>query len=307
MTETRILRRNRNIFTDKSKKTFRRAFDRQTKILAETSGQAYNDTNTYINMSDLYSVLIKTAGRIADNYASDIIADIEAVKSVIATCPKAEENFTDIIPIGFRKMGADGTSSIMHNLTQSLDFFTGYIYPERYYHTIMAIEIECEVTTKQPEHRRNSVPYVRARLKDITHELHSVAISDLPEDMKSSVKYTETKPYVPDGVPGNHDERMDKLREFYADYQRYWIYANRVSLEHVTRYYRANWTFNGIKADNGSVLQDFHDFKKTTVLDIEFMRSILTPQNFQIYEIMMNDIYLGTDDESEEGSDAGDS
>ena len=62
-----------------------------------------------INMSAIYSKLIKEAGRICEYYASDLLFDLEGVKSWIDGCSKSEYAPARGVSFcfGFRKMGVD--------------------------------------------------------------------------------------------------------------------------------------------------------------------------------------------------------
>lgn len=66
------------------------------------SGQASDYKN--LNISDVYTRMIQEAGK-CDNYASDILHDIEDLKERIEKMPV---NGNDRMYIGYRDMGTDG-------------------------------------------------------------------------------------------------------------------------------------------------------------------------------------------------------
>lgn len=94
------------------------------------------------NMSAIYSELIKEAGRICEHFASDLLIDLESVKSWIDGCSKSEyapARGTSFC-FGFRKMGVDHwefaknrTNSELYKLYR-LDLSTahGYIKADLY-------------------------------------------------------------------------------------------------------------------------------------------------------------------------------
>lgn len=95
-----------------------------------------------LNMSAIYSQLIKEAGRICEYYASDLLIDLEAVEKWIDGCSKSEYAPARGISFcfGFRKMGVDHwnfaknrTNSEIYKLYR-LDLSTahGYIKADLY-------------------------------------------------------------------------------------------------------------------------------------------------------------------------------
>jgi len=68
-----------------------------------------------INMSSIYSLLIKEAAR-CDHYASDVVLDIESIEEKL----KAAQTSWDYY-VGFRDMGVDGPSFVKIRLEKAND------------------------------------------------------------------------------------------------------------------------------------------------------------------------------------------
>ena len=82
-------------------------------------GYRYEDRFNGINLSSLFSFLIREAGRLCDNYASDMFYELKAIEqrwygkdSVLFNSEEIVDGTYDEIIIGIRESGVDGMSFI---------------------------------------------------------------------------------------------------------------------------------------------------------------------------------------------------
>lgn len=96
---------------------------------------------TEINMSDVYSVLIKEAAK-CNYYASDLIYDIREIEERLKSFDTGNEECFEPILIGFRKMGVDGNSFVLPRVTEaSKGCAYAICYPHDYF-CVFAITFE---------------------------------------------------------------------------------------------------------------------------------------------------------------------
>lgn len=100
-----------------------------------------------INLSSINSHLIRTCGRLVEDYNSDIIIDINAFNKFLDGYETSQG--TKIYMIGFRKYGVDGLSFINHRINE----------PDTY-RSIMSITVE-----KEFEHSQD---HIKITLNELT-------------------------------------------------------------------------------------------------------------------------------------------
>lgn len=98
---------------------------RNTGKEIKTDGYFYHGRNE-INMSSIYTKLIQDAGRYCENFASDLLYDIDRIKNII----KSGKSGTAYI--GFRDNGVDGNEYISVREPDEIDSV---------YHAIYRVEI----------------------------------------------------------------------------------------------------------------------------------------------------------------------
>lgn len=136
-----------------------------------------------INISSIITKLIQETGRFTENYASDLLYDID---HVIAMTEKHKvmpgENV--IIGFGIRENGVDGNSFLMNRLKDSLGYY-GYPDYARNYRKIYAVRIRNRY--KQPN-MLDGIPDCEVILRDITHSLNKMDERDKTWNPDEDVK-----------------------------------------------------------------------------------------------------------------------
>lgn len=129
----------------------KKAFDKSKSI--ETT--VVNDYKTGVspNLSRIFTILIQSAGRYYENYASDILYDTTRIQNAIANID-TQINSTEYELVGIRKNGVDGNEYIKSR-------FYGSDINE--YHEVFAIKLSFDANTAT----------LTCDLKDITSALLS--------------------------------------------------------------------------------------------------------------------------------------
>lgn len=129
----------------------KKAFDKSKSI--ETT--VVNDYKTGVspNLSRIFTILIQSAGRYCENYASDILYDTTRIQNAIANID-TQTNNTEYELVGIRKNGVDGNEYIKSR-------FYGSDINE--YHEVFAIKLSFDASTAT----------LTCDLKDITSALLS--------------------------------------------------------------------------------------------------------------------------------------
>ena len=116
-----------------------------------------------INISSIITKLIQETGRFTENYASDLLYDIDH---------------------GIRENGVDGNSFLMNRLKDSLGYY-GYPDYARNYRKIYAVRIRNRY--KQPN-TLDGIPDCEVILRDITHSLNKMDERDKTWNPDEDVK-----------------------------------------------------------------------------------------------------------------------
>lgn len=143
------------------------AFAKSNTILSTSQGDI-----SYINVSDIATILIQNVGRFCESYASDFLITWETVQSLINNKQLAVQDLTDkestqdIIIFAIRKRGVDGNGYLINNLENYADT-PGRI--TEYYRKILALEIKRYKNQIDPR-----TISVACTLKDITNNIRYV-------------------------------------------------------------------------------------------------------------------------------------
>ena len=129
-----------------------------------------------INISDITTRLIQTAGRFTEHYASDLLYDIDHIIAMTSK-HKVMPGEDVIIAAGFRENGVDHNAFLMNRLQESLSYvgLSGYPDYARHYRKIYAVRIE---NAYEPDSCFDQVPGCTVTLRDITHNLVAFQDSD---------------------------------------------------------------------------------------------------------------------------------
>ena len=120
------------------KTIFKKAFKESDKILSQANGQIIENHRTNINWSDIQTILIKKAGLLCENYASDIIIDIDSIKAILDNIRDLTEPVISIA--GIRESGVDHDEFVLSQINSyESNYHTGYT--KLYYRAILAVEI----------------------------------------------------------------------------------------------------------------------------------------------------------------------
>ena len=145
------------------KSIFARAFAKTETILKQCEGQIIENHRTNINWSDIQTILIKKAGLLCENYASDIIIDIDSIKAILDNIRDLTEPVISIA--GIRESGVDHDEFVLSQINSyESNHHTGYT--KLYYRAILAVEIT-------PIFEDNKLSNCCLILKDIREELGS--------------------------------------------------------------------------------------------------------------------------------------
>lgn len=90
---------------DRDELNFDELFEKCDDVLSEESCLRDSDGTFSINLSSPLTLLIQTAGRYCERYASDLFYDWETITKLIKTPPKDGDNV--LFVFGFRKNGVD--------------------------------------------------------------------------------------------------------------------------------------------------------------------------------------------------------
>ena len=95
------------------------AYNTERRTVIETSGQFVNG-HVNVNLSTIWSRLIKEAARVCDFYASDLLIDIASVENQLDVCVSNNEEHTWLF--GFRRSGVDGNAFIAQRGIKSSEY-----------------------------------------------------------------------------------------------------------------------------------------------------------------------------------------
>lgn len=115
---------------DSKSLNFAEIFEKSDNILRETLAYSNNDGTFDVNLSSILTILIQTAGRYCESYASDLFIDWEEVKKFIDFPPIAGNQ--KLFIFGFRKSGVDHAEYVRNSSTSGLK-----------YRKIFALKINC--------------------------------------------------------------------------------------------------------------------------------------------------------------------
>ena len=143
-------------------------------VLATTRGQVIREcgvTRTNINMSDVYTRLIQSAGRFAESYASDLLYDIGAVEDLISRPPDPDdfngaESLDYYMAAGIRESGVDGNDFLMDHLRKSVSPPFGYTDVRSRYRKVLCVHVKFTPAA------------VEVSLDNVTDHLGTLAESD---------------------------------------------------------------------------------------------------------------------------------
>ena len=94
-------------------------YNSERKNIIEASGQFVNG-HISVNLSSIWSRLIKEAARVCDFYASDLLIDIASVEEQLETFVRNGEEHTWLF--GFRRSGVDGNAFIAQRGIKSSEY-----------------------------------------------------------------------------------------------------------------------------------------------------------------------------------------
>lgn len=290
------LRRHRTTYNDYAPRTFRAAFERcrsQTEIT--THGSGFNGNEPNVNLSDIFSAIIRASGHVTTAYNSDILYDIDTIKTVLnraANHAWLSENFTDIVVIGFRKSGADSTDAILQKLESTVDLMTGFVHADMYYHTILAVEILA--TAKEPAPKESvklSRPRLDVTLRDITNDVYKLDPADVKDEFKKQ-RLTEINRPKKESVRRTPEEIETAIRKYYEVYLKHWLYDSGLTIQQIADYLKEHETLKGVTEHAYDEPHDYESFKTNLLLSEDYMFTVLNGKNlFDEYMSVIDDLY----------------
>lgn len=126
-------------------------FNKSNNVKSDSTGQFVNE-HVSINLSTIESILIESAGRYCDRYASDILITRDSMVEYINE--KVSDDY-DYFVFAMRKHGADG-KSYLHERAKQYD--TGYL--SQFYRQIYICKVE---------HIGNDVKVTMKEIGDVCH------------------------------------------------------------------------------------------------------------------------------------------
>lgn len=135
--------------TDPKEFDFNELFEDSEHILSSECTYSDNDGTFNINISSPLTVLIQTAGKYCESFASDVLYEIESIKKFISQPPAAGEE--KMFVMGFRKSGVD------HEIYIRNSQVSGLIYRK-----ILVLKVKCTESELMTYNKLN------VELKDIT-------------------------------------------------------------------------------------------------------------------------------------------
>lgn len=151
---------DQNFNEDYIKNAFERGMGKCLEVSGKLISEAYTgEKQQYranINMSSIYTELIQNTGRFCEQYASDLLIDIDRVKAILAT--PVDTDTEDYIVFALRQSGVDSNSYVSANLENYGRKDSGWI--GLYYRRIYALKI-----------RRESDGYIVCELRDVSSDI----------------------------------------------------------------------------------------------------------------------------------------
>lgn len=122
------------------KETFARIFEQSDIVLSDCSTYIPVSTTTphmTINMSDIETILIQTAGRWCERYASDLLIGLDAMQESLKEHVENKDIVDpEVFIFGFRRSGVDHDVYVMSNMKNS------NCHISEYYNKIYAVKIQ---------------------------------------------------------------------------------------------------------------------------------------------------------------------
>ena len=118
----------------KTELTSQELFEKMQPAFQETYTAQLLSDGLSVNMSDIYSTLIKEAAR-CNSYNSDVVYDINYIHDKLKEYRGG--NFEPIF-VGFRKYGVDGTSYILSRME---DYSSPYLCLSREYFVVYSVTL----------------------------------------------------------------------------------------------------------------------------------------------------------------------
>ena len=115
---------------DSKSLNFAEIFEKSDNILRETLAYSNNDGTFDVNLSSILTILIQTADRYCESYASDLFIDWEDVKKFIDFPPIAGNQ--KLFIFGFRKSGVDHEAYVRNSSCSGLR-----------YRKVFALKVNC--------------------------------------------------------------------------------------------------------------------------------------------------------------------
>jgi len=168
--------------TGRTYATIRDAYDHSNEGLREHGYMATEHGMTAINMSSIYTKIIQDVGRFAERFASDVLYELENIRSLCENAYPLEQDIDEIFVMGIQKDGVDGNNSLMNKLVQTqrgpLD---SYVYAELAYRRILAVRVQVSY-----EYNKNiySRPVINCELRDLTASFLRINPADIDNSKK---------------------------------------------------------------------------------------------------------------------------
>lgn len=137
--------------TDPKKLDFEKMFENSEHILSSECVYSGSDGTFTINISSPLTILIQTAGKYCEAYASDVLFEIDDIKNFISQPPAVGEE--KLFIMGFRKSGVDH-----ENFVRSCNV-SGITYRK-----VLALKVSCAQSDLMTYNK------LTVELKDITDE-----------------------------------------------------------------------------------------------------------------------------------------
>lgn len=168
---------------------------------AEPKGILEEGYMSNINISSILTRIIQETGRFAELYASDVLYDIDRIRTLCENNYPLEEDIDEICGIGIRGSGVDGNSFLLPRLAGSIRGpMSGFVFPEHTYRKILAVRVQVAAPRDADGCLLGRVR-VKCELKDITHRFLRLDAADFDASGKLRLPvYTDGNP-TPLGHP----------------------------------------------------------------------------------------------------------
>lgn len=259
------------------------------------------------NISDIQSRLIRETGTLAENYASDLVYNLQTIDEVIdemlnqpaidPICPEMSGgNISCVLCTGIRRNGVDGDSFLKSRLPDTIDPMSGYVMADRTYRKIFGVEITRWTNTHG---NREHFVKITVQLRDLTHAFSRWAYEDLPEDKQKTFANIRANFILPPSKPVVSLEKLTD-RQYRAEFHEraYGLYlkylfslSNQTLLDFAKQVIKSAGTSGSVTVQNIheclAINTSFDEFMDMVYVDEETMEVCLPDSEYRIYDELL--------------------